>query len=112
MYYPTRMIRTDTHKLILNLDHHTPFPLAADIWGSRTWQGIRSRKDKMMGSLSVDAFLHRPAVELYDLNSDPHELHNLANNPASAAIRDDLRRRIRAWQRDTNDPWLELAREE
>ena len=112
MYYPTRMIRTNTHKLILNLDHQTPFPLAADIWDSKTWQGIRSRKDKMMGSLSVDAFINRPAEELYDLTKDPNEVHNLANDPASATTRNDLRRRLRAWQRDTNDPWLILTREE
>jgi N-sulfoglucosamine sulfohydrolase len=60
----------------------------------------------------VDAFLHRPKEELYDLTRDPIELHNLAADPAHAEALADLRRRLRAWQRETNDPWAILYREE
>src|SRR5262249_33686681 len=31
MYYPMRMVRTRTYKLILNLAHQLPFPFASDI---------------------------------------------------------------------------------
>ena len=40
------------------------------------------------------------AVELYDLNKDPLELHNLADDPACAAIRQDLAGQLEAWQKD------------
>ncbi len=41
--------------------------------------------------------------ELYDLNSDPHEMRNLAAEPARADRVADLRARIEAWQERTGD---------
>ncbi len=65
-----------------------------------------------MGKLRVATFLHRPAEELFDLDADPHELHNLAADPAHAKTLSALRQRLRAWQQETNDPWLILGREQ
>jgi len=45
-----------------------------------------------------------PALELYDLQSDPDELHNLAARPEHAAQRDRLYAALRQWVRDTADP--------
>jgi len=112
MYYPMRAMRTSKFKYILNLAPEQEFLLASDLWDSPSWQGIRKRGDKMMGQRSVAAFLHRPKEELYDLTTDPQELHNLANIPAQAAVLAELRQRVRQWQRATNDPWLILNREE
>jgi arylsulfatase A-like enzyme len=41
--------------------------------------------------------------ELYDLESDPHELHNAATDPASACIVETLHKRLHAWQQRTGD---------
>jgi N-sulfoglucosamine sulfohydrolase len=112
MEYPMRALITPKYKLIVNLTPDREYPLASDLWGSPSWQGIRKRGDKMMGQRSVQAFLHRPKEELYDLTRDPNELHNLAADPAHAETLTDLRRRLRAWQRATNDPWIILYREE
>lgn len=112
MDYPMRAIVTAKHKLIVNLSSERPFPLASDMWGSASWQGIRRRGDKMMGRRGVAAFLNRPREELYDLGKDPSELNNLAGEPAMSEVLGDLRRRLRAWQQATNDPWLILYREE
>ena len=87
-------------------------PHAADVWGSPTWQGILKRNDMMMGERSVKAFLHRPKEELYDLTADPHELKNLAADPAHAAVLDDLRAKLAAWRKQTADPWLIKDRHE
>jgi N-sulfoglucosamine sulfohydrolase len=112
MYYPMRAIATEKHKLIVNLAPELEFPFASDLWGSLSWQGVRSRGDKSMGKLSVHAFLHRPREELFDLTNDPHELHNVASGPAYADVLRELRQRLTAWQHRTNDPWLILGREQ
>ncbi len=110
MAYPCRAVCTERYKLILNLTPDLEFPLASDIWGSESWQGILKRGDKMMGRRPVSSFLRRPREELYDLGKDPNELTNVAGDPAYAEILADLRRRLRAWRQETNDPWLILDR--
>ena len=42
--------------------------------------------------------------ELYDLQEDPYQLHNLAEDPAHQEIVADLRRRLERWQERTGDP--------
>ena len=105
MYYPMRVVRTRRFKLILNLAHPLPFPFASDLYRSKTWQGLLRREAKMFGSRTVAAYVHRPRYELYDLESDPHEVRNLANDARYAEVFDDLKRRLRAWQERTQDPW-------
>jgi N-sulfoglucosamine sulfohydrolase len=106
MYYPMRMIRTRTHKLIRNLAHPLPFPFASDIYNSPSWQGVLSRNDTMLGKRTRDAFEHRPKEELFDLIKDPDELHNVADESAYAGTLKDLRSRLKEWQTATKDPWL------
>jgi len=106
MYYPMRAIRTRRYKYILNLAHGLPYPFASDLYDSLTWQGILARKETMVGGRTVDAFLHRPRHELYDLQKDPQELVNLADRPEHAALLAELQAKLRAWQEKTKDPWL------
>jgi N-sulfoglucosamine sulfohydrolase len=106
MYFPMRMIRTRTHKYILNLAHELPFPTAQDLFDSPTWQGVLKRGDKMLGQRSVEQYLHRPREELYDLNKDSNELNNVATDPAYKKVLEELRKRLKMWQQRTNDPWL------
>ncbi len=41
--------------------------------------------------------------ELFDLDNDPHEMHNLFDDPAQRDRVSDLAARIRAWQAETGD---------
>ncbi len=106
MYYPMRMIRTRTHKYIVNLAHPLEFPTANDLYQSPTWQGILKRGDNKLGLRDVKSFLYRPREELYDLEKDPNELKNVATDPAYARVLADLRTRVKDWQTATKDRWL------
>jgi len=45
----------------------------------------------------------RPEEELYDLTSDPHELHNLAEVPKHQKVLKQLRTALDKWIKQTND---------
>lgn len=45
----------------------------------------------------------RPPEELYDIRSDPHELRNLAGDPAYADVLKRMRRALDHWQAETGD---------
>jgi len=45
----------------------------------------------------------RPAEELYDLQNDPHEVHNLADDAEYQEILKELRAKLDAWIKETGD---------
>ncbi len=45
----------------------------------------------------------RPAEELYDVLADPHEIHNLAGDPAHAETLATLRKSLDDWIKETGD---------
>jgi N-sulfoglucosamine sulfohydrolase len=106
MYYPMRMVRTQKYKLILNLAHGLEYPHAGDLWASPTWQSILTSKASMMGARSVKQYLNRPREELYDLSKDAHELVNRIDDGAYSHVKDELRAKLAAWRKKTQDPWL------
>lgn len=52
----------------------------------------------------IERYQHRPAEELYDLQTDPYEQRNLATDPAHASELNDLRERLKAWRMQQGDP--------
>src|SRR5262245_27173441 len=107
MYYPMRAVRARQYKLIWNIASGLPFPFAADLWESATWQEARrGGPEALYGKRSVKAYLQRPAFELYDLAKDPHEVRNLADDPGQARRLEELKERLRAFQKRTGDPWI------
>ncbi len=108
MYYPSRGMRTKKYKYIHNLAYPLPFPFASDLYASATWQGVLKRGDTMYGPRPVKDYMHRPEEELYDLESDPNEINNLAHNPQYESVLNDLRQRTEDFRKKTNDPWLIL----
>jgi N-sulfoglucosamine sulfohydrolase len=107
MYYPMRVVRTRRYKLIWNIAHGLEVPSASDLYRSSTWQeAYRQGPDALYGKRTVGAYLHRPEFELYDLESDPDEVVNLADDPALADELASLKDKIRAFQKRTLDPWI------
>ena len=105
MYYPMRSVVTKRYKLILNVAHDLPFPFAADLWSSATWQGFLKSGKTQYGQRSKDAYVRRPRFELYDLEKDPQERTNLAGSKAHKAVYDRLLTSLKNFQENTNDPW-------
>jgi len=106
MYYPMRVVRERQFKLIWNLAHGLDYPFASDLWDSATWQATIQSGSKLYGKRTVDAYLHRPRFELYDLRNDPHEVHNLADDPQYKDRLDAMKAKLKVFQKQTKDPWL------
>jgi N-sulfoglucosamine sulfohydrolase len=105
-YYPMRALRTREYKYIVNLAAALEFPVAGDIASSPTWQAIATRPTVGLGARTMQAFLHRPPEELYDLRKDPAEVQNLASDPAHRAVLERMRAEMMKFRADTHDPWL------
>ncbi len=107
MYYPMRAVRSRKYKLIWNIAYPIPFPFASDLWNSSTWQeALDEGPGSRYGKRTVAAYVQRPAFELYDLQQDPHEVHNLADDPRHAITLAELKAKIKEFQERTHDPWL------
>jgi arylsulfatase A-like enzyme len=94
-YEPQRAIRTSRYKLIWNAEAGI-VNVPGDIMRSPIFP-------QMIQQIVVEL----PPFELYDLQTDPLEQRNLANDPAYAETFHALRRQLLAWMRDTGDPLLE-----
>ena len=46
---------------------------------------------------------HKPLEELYDIEHDPEEIHNLADDPAFSHVKEELRRKLFGWMIETAD---------
>jgi N-sulfoglucosamine sulfohydrolase len=106
MYYPMRVVRQRRYKLIWNIAHGLDYPFASDLWAASTWQATMKTGSKYYGKRTVDAYLHRPKFELYDLQNDPHEVKNLADDPKHEKVLEELKEELKAFQKRTKDPWI------
>ncbi|MGE3808988.1 MAG: sulfatase/phosphatase domain-containing protein, partial [Gemmataceae bacterium] len=108
MYYPVRVVQGRKYKLSWNIAHPLTYPSASDLWASATWQDIWKKGDKnaLYGKRTVQAYMHRPQFELYDLEDDPDEIKNLADDPKHAKILEEMKAKIKDMQKRTKDPWI------
>jgi arylsulfatase A-like enzyme len=83
----SRMARSGRYKLIYNCTPHMPYS-PVDSYTERSWLEITDTH--MWGRLDPKFdrayFGARPVLELYDLENDPAEMHNLAGRPELAAV--------------------------
>jgi N-sulfoglucosamine sulfohydrolase len=105
-YYPMRSMRTRQYSYFLNLEPSLAVPVAGDVQLSPSWKAITGTPGAKLGKRTLEAFLHRPSEELYELRTDPDEVVNLAGDPARAAVLAGLRIQLRDWRAATHDPWL------
>lgn len=104
-FYPQRTVRDERYKLICNLmpDRENPgytFTLKrffSDLPGAieTAPESIRSAYHRMQ---------HPPAYELYDLQNDPYEFHDLTSDARYAAVFSRLKQQLGDWRMRTGDP--------
>lgn len=102
-----RSITTATHRLIYNVTWDRRFaPVDIEDYEVPFWADLRERHER--GEIpepfaSLYFSPERPLFELYDLTSDPHELHNLAGRPDQAELETELRHRLAEWMIEQRD---------
>jgi arylsulfatase A-like enzyme len=126
--YPQRVLRTLDHALIVNFkperwplgdpyrldgkDEPTFDEIAKttfvtlpddDAGPTKAWF-VGARKSPEWSALFEKFYGRRPMFELYDLRQDPHEMNNVAESPAYAAVRKEMTERLFAILRETGDP--------
>ncbi|MBV9231469.1 MAG: sulfatase, partial [Chloroflexi bacterium] len=96
-YEPQRSVRTSRWKYIRRFDHFSgPVLVNCDDSPSKDLLIQYGWKDRPI-----------PPEQLYDLVFDPNEACNIANDPAMAAVLEEMRARLDDWMRSTNDPLLQ-----
>jgi arylsulfatase A-like enzyme len=96
-YEPTRAVRTERWKYIRRFDDD-PHPVLANCDDSAS-------KETLVRAGWAEQVVGQE--QLYDLILDPHEVRNLADDPAYSSVLGDLRARLTAWMEQTDDPLLE-----
>lgn len=105
--YPIRDVRDNKYKLLLNLTperkYHIRFmmnPAKKDSY----WVGwLQAAQQSADAKKLTDRIVHRPAIEFYDLQKDPYELNNLAEDPAYRKLVKKYTARLKAWMQQQGD---------
>lgn len=106
--YPMRAVRTNRYKYIRNLHpeltYHTHIDRAQGRDGKDAWDSwVRRAQTDPRAATLVRRYHQRPAEELYDLKSDPHEVRNLAAVSKHQNTLRELSRKVDTWMKSMND---------
>ena len=107
--YPIRSIRNEKYHYLWNMtpdatyhEKHVMVENSRLVW----WPALEAASaagDEAAQRLMAK-YRHRPSEELYAVDADPHEMNNLANDPALAEVKERLRTELLRWMEDQNDP--------
>ncbi|MGV3540598.1 MAG: sulfatase [Rufibacter sp.] len=106
---PSRMLRNNRYKYILNLApeevYHTHMDKAKDHDGGREyWDSwVAKAKTDAHAAAVLQRYHHHPKEELYDLEADPTEMKNLAADPEYAQMLAGFRTQMAAWRKSQGD---------
>jgi arylsulfatase A-like enzyme len=102
---PSGMQGSDLSGVILGTSSKAPdsafFQILGPFQGDGTedgWRGVRTHR------YMYARFETKPWV-LYDLEKDPYEMRNLADDPGSQALVKEMDGRVSAWMKRTGDSW-------
>ena len=100
-----RCVVNQRYKLIRNDYTDLPSTPSADAGRGLSWQNMirLNRQGKLTPEQQACFRAPRLQWELYDLQRDPGELHNVVDDPAYAAVVKELKHALSDWTRETND---------
>jgi N-sulfoglucosamine sulfohydrolase len=102
-----RAVRTERWKYIRNYFPAIPYMQHNAYKESQypTWNLVKqlAKEGKLTPEAALFAAERKPIEELFDLTADPHEVRNLAADPAHAATLRELRALVDAWVAESRD---------
>tara|TARA_R110002049_G_scaffold245296_1_gene419230 strand:- start:7816 stop:9285 length:1470 start_codon:yes stop_codon:yes gene_type:complete len=109
-HYPSRMIFDGRYYYIQNLMNEKDYELPADlreekVWGNLSYQATLEAKNTypIQYNLLKQLESGRPFEELYDIQNDFGQLHNLAGTKALKEKQNELKRALNKWRTATGD---------
>jgi N-sulfoglucosamine sulfohydrolase len=111
LYMPQRSVRDDRYKLIANVTPGERNP--TELYYTEQVHVDTGATQAEIDEASTDVrrayqtWRTAPPVELYDLQRDPNETNNLADDPAMRPVRDRLEQTLQQWRQQTGDPLLD-----
>ncbi|MCB1689902.1 MAG: sulfatase [Halioglobus sp.] len=109
-FYPRYAVRDNRYKLIFNVQGgEVENPLTPINYCNAWWESRKPRYRKSPIKAVYDRVENPPKIELYDLQEDPYEWHNLADDPGLAEVKERLVLAIQEWRQSTRDPLLDPA---
>ncbi|MEO1259328.1 MAG: sulfatase-like hydrolase/transferase [Bacteroidota bacterium] len=108
-YDMKRAVRDKQFKYLKNFQPEIGYylPLAYRKKMATMHELLRMRKEGTLNKIQMQWFRSsKPEEELFDVKNDPHELNNLAGNPAYAEKLKELKNECEHWMQKTNDKGL------
>jgi len=100
-----RAVRTERYKLIRNAYLELPLGNPSDVSSCPSWEDLQRLKgeDELTPAQAQLFQAPRPVLELYDLEADPWETTNLADDPDYAEVVQELLTTLDHWVAATGD---------
>lgn len=107
-FFPRRAITDGRYKLIHNI-RAGELPALASVDGDTAPTAARKLPANDPIRVAMERAYNPPKFELYDLQEDPIEFHNLAGRDNLNSIQSRLEQALRSWQKKTQDPFVDPA---
>lgn len=111
--YPIRSIRDEKYVLIWNLtpekDYHEKHLMKEPHSITGVWEAWKSSEESdPKAAFLINRFVHRPEFEFYDIENDPWEMNNLANNPEYQDRIKKMKEALKKWMKQQGDKGAEM----
>lgn len=102
--YPIRSVRSDKYLYIHNLNHQAEFSnVLKDSELLQSWLTSENEEEVKRAQF----YIKRPEIELYDVENDPYQLHNVADQSALQEVKEELKEELAAYMKQQGDQGVE-----